>query len=94
MTKINELKEGQALEIINTFTPAPLITVLKRQGFNAYTEWVNDQLVHTFFYKDPAAPGPVALANESIRSHWDEINARFAVTSFLPMYVGLKCRNR
>ena len=49
MEKINELKEGQALEIINTFTPAPLITVLKRQGFSAYTEMVNDQLVHTFF---------------------------------------------
>ena len=78
MEKINELKEGQALEIINTFTPAPLITVLKRQGFSAYTEMVNDQLVHTFFYKDPAAQGPVTLANESIRSHWDEINARFA----------------
>lgn len=48
MSKINELKEGEALEIINTFTPAPLITVLKRQGFSAYTEMVNDQLVHTF----------------------------------------------
>lgn len=78
MGKIKELKEGQVLEIINTFTPAPLITVLKRQGFSAYTELVNDQLVHTFFYKDPDAQGPVAVANESIRSHWDEINARFA----------------
>lgn len=78
MSKINELKEGEALEIINTFTPAPLITVLKRQGFSAYTEMVNDQLVHTFFYKDPDAPKPVSAANESIRSHWDEVNARFA----------------
>ena len=78
MAKINELQEGQALEIINTFTPAPLITVLKRQGFSAYTEMVNDQLVHTFFYKDPEATAPVTSANESIRSHWDEVNARFA----------------
>lgn len=78
MGKINELKEGEVLEIINTFTPAPLITVLKRQGFSAYTEMVNDQLVHSFFYIDPDTPKPLAAANESIRSHWDEINARFA----------------
>lgn len=78
MDKINELKEGQALEVINSFTPAPLITVLKRQGYSAYTEMVNDQLVHTFFYIDPAAQKPFAATNESIRSHWDEINLRFA----------------
>ena len=78
MGKINELEVGQVLEIINTFTPAPLITVLKRQGFSAYTEMVNDQLVHTYFFKDPATTTPVASANESIRSHWDEVNARFA----------------
>lgn len=78
MGKINELQEGQALEIINTFTPAPLITVLKRQGYSAYTEMVNDQLVHTFFYKDRLATAPVVSANESIRSHWDEVNAQYA----------------
>lgn len=78
MGKISELGEGQVLVIINTFTPAPLITVLKRQGFSAYTEMINDQLVQTYFYKDPGALKPVATANESIRTHWDEVNVRFA----------------
>jgi uncharacterized protein (DUF2249 family) len=78
MGKINELGVGQVLEIINTFIPAPLITVLGRKGYSAYTDMVNDQLVHTYFYKDPAAAKPESSANESIRSHWDEVNARFA----------------
>jgi uncharacterized protein (DUF2249 family) len=78
MGKISELGEGQVLGVINTFTPAPLIAVLKRQGFSAYTEMINDQLEQTYFYKDPGAPKPVTTANESIRTHWDEVNARFA----------------
>lgn len=78
MGKINELKEGQVLEIINSFAPAPLIMVLERNGFSIFTEMISDQLVHTFIYKDPAAVKPVVSANRSIRSHWDEINIRFA----------------
>ncbi len=78
MGKIQELGEGQVLEIVNTFTPAPLITVLKRQGYSSYTEMTNDQLVHTYFYKEEGASVPVSAANKSIRTHLDEINDRFS----------------
>jgi uncharacterized protein (DUF2249 family) len=77
MEKVKSLGEGQVLQLINTFTPAPLITVLKRQGFSSYTETTHDNLVQTYFFKDLESPEPVSSANEAIRTHWDEILIRF-----------------
>lgn len=37
------------LLIINTFEPSPLINVLKRKGFDYYTEEVHKDLFHTYF---------------------------------------------
>ena len=34
--KVKELKQGQALQIINTFEPVPLIKLLEKQGFQTY----------------------------------------------------------
>jgi uncharacterized protein (DUF2249 family) len=77
MEKVKNLEAGQVLEIINTFTPAPLITVLQRQGFSAYTELISDQLVHTYFFRDAVTMEPVSTENEANRIHWDEIMDRF-----------------
>jgi len=49
LDKIKYLKLGECLKIINTFEPTPLITLLKRKGFDAYTEQVNPDLVITYF---------------------------------------------
>lgn len=77
MEKISGLKEGQILEIINTFKPAPLMTVLQKQGFSSYAELINDQLVHTYFYKEPAS-APTQSVNEPEGESWDELMLRFA----------------
>jgi len=73
MEKLKSLGEGQVLQIINTFTPAPMIAVLQRQGFSSYTETGNDNRVSNHFYKNPVAPDPVSTTNVAIRTHWDEM---------------------
>ncbi len=48
---IKTIEPGQALKIINTFEPAPLISLLGKKGFHTHTNFVNDKLVETYFYK-------------------------------------------
>ena len=48
---VKQIKQGQALKIINTFEPTPLLSLLKKQGFESYVDYVNDDLVETYFYR-------------------------------------------
>lgn len=48
---VKQLKQGQALKIINTFEPTPLLSLLKKQNFESYVDHVNDDLVETYFYR-------------------------------------------
>ncbi len=50
MSKINELKKGQVLLLINSFEPIPLYTVLGKKGFDHYTEKEEDKF-KVYFYK-------------------------------------------
>jgi TusA-related sulfurtransferase len=77
MEKVKSLEDGQVLEVINTFTPAPLITVLKHQGFSAYAEMINEHLVQTYFFRDGISPQPETTENDAVRFHWEEIMTRF-----------------
>lgn len=49
--KVKSIQPGQALKIVNSFEPTPLILLLKKQGFESYVDVINDQLVETYFYK-------------------------------------------
>lgn len=53
--KVKALQLGEALLIINSFEPLPLISLLKRQGFNAYVHHVDAQTIETYFYKNSAS---------------------------------------
>ncbi|MBI3137048.1 MAG: DUF2249 domain-containing protein [Sphingobacteriales bacterium] len=77
LAKISGLQEGQVLQIINTFKPMPLITLLKKKGYSSFTEVINEQLIHTFFYKDSvqAAVGPAEA--ESKPDDWESVEQRF-----------------
>src|SRR5690242_4359487 len=48
---VKKVRKGQALKIINTFEPAPLITLLKKQGFESWVDYKEEQLIETYFYK-------------------------------------------
>lgn len=51
LQKVKALETGCVLKIINSFEPTPLIRLLGKQGFEAYTEMISDELVYTYFYK-------------------------------------------
>ena len=77
LEKIKTIKAGQALKIINSFTPAPLILLLEKKGFITYPDIINDNLVETYFYKEAGGlPVDVALPDNSLNG-WDEVMERF-----------------
>lgn len=49
MQAVNGLPQGQVLRIINTFEPAPLISLLAKKGFESYVMHLSGSEVHTFF---------------------------------------------
>lgn len=75
--KVKSIQPGEALKIINTFEPAPLIILLKKQGFESYVDVINDQLVETYFYKidDNAV---VINETENVTEGWDSFMQKFA----------------
>lgn len=77
LDKIKTVASGQALKIINTFEPVPLIKMLENQGFLVYADTLSDDLVETYFYKktdtDLISTSPNASANDG----WDEIMDKF-----------------
>lgn len=49
MDTLASLPQDNFLLIINTFEPVPLINVLKRKGFEYYTEELQKDIFHTYF---------------------------------------------
>ena len=76
IAKVKSIPKGGVLKIINTFEPTPLISLLKKQGFESFVDTINEQLIETYFYKT----GDEALKiNESGNSAegWDELIKKF-----------------
>ncbi|HVA97390.1 MAG TPA: DUF2249 domain-containing protein [Bacteroidia bacterium] len=77
LDKIKTVQAGQALKIINTFEPVPLIKMLEKQNFAVYTDVISDNLIETFFYKQTdkniTAVAPAANASKG----WDEVMNKF-----------------
>ncbi len=78
LEKTKEIEGGQALKIINTFKPAPLITLLERQGFVAYTEVIDANWVETYFYKPEKLTGIEPVQPQDAASGWDEKLQQFS----------------
>lgn len=49
--KALNVKEGSGLEIIQTFEPIPLYEVMEDLGYEYYTEKINDNEYHVYFYR-------------------------------------------
>jgi uncharacterized protein (DUF2249 family) len=57
MAAAEQLPPNQALLIINTFEPIPLLAILGKKGFSHYTGYPETNVVYTYFYRTgPAAP--------------------------------------
>lgn len=84
LSEIYKLKPGEALRVINSFEPVPLINLMERKGFRASTERLSHTLFHTTFVRTEAKEtielNPVE--QESV-DHWDEILANAGEVKFL-----------
>ena len=78
METVKTLKEGQTLQIINTFQPLPLITKLEQSGFKSWTEQPESGIFHTFFKKDAATEKTIVptLMEESLK--FDALYKKYA----------------
>jgi uncharacterized protein (DUF2249 family) len=75
--KIKELKPGQILNIINTFEPSPLISMLNKKGYESYVKKLANNHYETFFHKK-ASENPVdPKAPEINYDGWQEAIDRF-----------------
>ena len=52
LEQVKQLQDQQALKIINSFEPTPLMLLLKKQGFASYATALHNGVVETFFYKE------------------------------------------
>jgi uncharacterized protein (DUF2249 family) len=75
--KVKELKQGEALKIINTFEPTPLIKLLEKQGFKSYVEVLDTDLIHTTFYKNTSDQNVQIEAKQSETADWEELLSRY-----------------
>lgn len=75
---VKELQSHQVLKIINTFEPTPLIKLLEKQGFQSCTDFVNQDLIETYFYKtdDKESTQDELKADES-NGDWNLIIEKF-----------------
>ena len=76
--EVNTIKSGQALKIINTFEPVPLMLLLKKQGFAVYADVINDNLVETYFYKQSINSNHSSGNYIDPSQGWEEILQRFS----------------
>lgn len=77
LEKVKEVRVGQVLKIINSFEPTPLMLLLGKQGFESYSETINDNLVFTYFYKKSDKSFPEGEIKPEASIGWDEIMQRF-----------------
>ncbi|MEO6406637.1 MAG: DUF2249 domain-containing protein [Ferruginibacter sp.] len=75
--KVKELETGFVLKIINSFEPTPLMLLLGKQGFESYAETINDELVHTWFYKKNDKAFREEKKETGYSEGWDQVLDRF-----------------
>lgn len=77
LEKVKDVQVGQILKIINSFEPTPLMLLLGKQGFESYSETINDNLVFTYFYKKSEMAFPESTIKSEPSTDWDEVMKRF-----------------
>ncbi|MEJ8755618.1 DUF2249 domain-containing protein [Pontibacter sp. H259] len=78
MNAVEEIGEGNALLIINTFEPTPLISILKKKGYLFYTDVKNTDLVYTYFWLAGEQDAQDDEGRATKSNTFEEVLARFA----------------
>jgi uncharacterized protein (DUF2249 family) len=74
--KVKKIPKGGALKIINSFEPAPLISLLQKQGFESFVDPIDEHLVETYFYKKDDTSVQINEAEDNSEG-WDELMQKF-----------------
>ncbi len=74
--KVKSIPKGGVLKIINSFEPTPLISLLKKQGFESFVDSIEDQLVETYFYRSDDTKVEINQG-ENNSEGWDELLKKF-----------------
>jgi uncharacterized protein (DUF2249 family) len=77
MAKIKTVQQGQALKIINSFEPTPLIVLLEKKGFETYSYTINKDLVETYFYKPESIVKVAVEKPVEIKNDWESVLDKF-----------------
>ena len=77
LDKIKSVQAGEALKVINTFEPVPLIKMLEKQGFDVYANVISNELIETYFYKKSDKTTIEVKPKEGVDSGWDGVMKRF-----------------
>lgn len=77
LEKVNALSPGEALRVINTFKPVPLINMLEKKGFGIYADGISDDRVETYFYKKSEGTTADMETAENLSDGWEDIWQRF-----------------
>jgi uncharacterized protein (DUF2249 family) len=75
--KIKSLKADEALQIINTFEPVPLIALLGKQGFTSYVDHIDNERIDTYFYRLNGEQEVQLESNNEQKEDWDELMTRY-----------------
>lgn len=75
--KVKSLRTEEALVIVNSFEPVPLIKLLEKQGFKAHVDFRDADTVETFFYKTEATAITEVAGEVPSSEDWDTLLARF-----------------
>lgn len=77
LNALSGLPQDHVLKVINAFEPSPLISMVEKKGFASYVEAEAEDLIATYFYKEP--DGQQASSENFHREgeDWEEILARY-----------------
>lgn len=76
LKNLKMIQPGEALKIINSFEPTPLISLLKKQGFHSYVDLIDSQRVDTYFFKTGTASLEMD-EKENSEGDWDSLLEKF-----------------
>ncbi|WP_242928840.1 DUF2249 domain-containing protein [Pontibacter vulgaris] len=78
MNAVEEIGENNALLIINTFEPTPLIAILKKKGYSFWTDVKNENLVYTYFWLENETEATEQITIKPAENSFEDMMARFA----------------
>lgn len=76
--RVKELQPMEALNIINSFEPVPLIQLLEKQGYQTYVNEISENHYETYFYKtDSTTTGVELSASAETSGDWDQMMKKY-----------------